>query len=98
MGYVVLIHVLAGLGGVDTEKRCHLLFDLVIYADSARCDERRYDVIHNVILFVLTDLVENISRLLRSIIIPVNHESLTTGYISIPDYSTYIYNINYLIC
>ena len=57
MGYVVLIHVLAGLGGVDTENRCHLLFDLVISADSARCDERRYDVIHNVILFVLTDLL-----------------------------------------
>ena len=32
MVYVVLIHVLARLGGVDTEKHCHLLFDPVIYA------------------------------------------------------------------
>ena len=55
LGYVVLIHE------KQTYRLCSL-FDLVIYADSARCDERRYDVIHNVILFVLTDLVENISR------------------------------------
>ena len=62
MVYVVLIHDLAGLGGVDTENRCHLLFDPVICAYLVQCDERRSHVNHNVILFVLTDLVENISR------------------------------------